>query len=116
MDLTPIEDARAIRRRMEAEEWNFVQASDGLGRPPSTLRDRVKLLDLIPQMLQLLERDEKRVSFGVAMIKLDPDAQFKAFDYLIETLRRARMWQLSRATATIFTRASSSHPCSLWRL
>ena len=88
VDLNPIDDARAIRRRMEAEGWNFVQAAGGLGRKENSLRERVKLLDLIDPMQQMLEMEQIGVSFGVAMIKLNPEMQQIAIKYLRE-MRRA---------------------------
>lgn len=90
VDLNPIEDARAIRRRMQAEGWNFVQAAAGLGRRETSLHERVKLLDLIPPMVKLLELDHTRVSCGVAMIKLNPEMQMGAFDYLMNLMKTSR--------------------------
>lgn len=82
VDLNPIEDARAIRRRMQAEGWNFVQAAAGLGRRETSLHERVKLLDLIEPMVQMLELGQVKVSFGVAMIRLNTEMQWAAYGYL----------------------------------
>jgi ParB family transcriptional regulator, chromosome partitioning protein len=83
VDLNPIDDARAIRRRMDAEGWTtFVQAATGLGRKENTIRERVKLLDLIEPMQDMLEKEQVGVSFGVAMQKLNPAMQQLAVKYL----------------------------------
>lgn len=88
VDLNPIDDARAIRRRMDAEGWNYVQAATGLGRKENSLRERVKLLDLIEPMQQMLELEQVGVSFGVAMIRLNPVMQQFALDYLTNRMKR----------------------------
>jgi ParB/RepB/Spo0J family partition protein len=87
VDLNPIEDARAIRRRMQAEGWNFVQAAAGLGRRETSLHERVKLLDLIEPMVQMLELGQVKVSFGVAMIRLNTEMQWAAYGYLQKEAR-----------------------------
>lgn len=88
IDLNPIDDARAIRRRMQAEGWNYVEAAAGLGRKENSLRERVKLLDLIRPMIQMLELEQIKVSFGVAMEKLNPEMQQVAFAFLTNRMKR----------------------------
>ncbi len=87
VDLNPIDDARAIRRRMEAEGWNYVQAAAGLGRKETSLSERVRLLGLIEDMRDLIEREEVGVSFGVEMEKLNPEMQQAAYRHLLKMPR-----------------------------
>ncbi len=72
---------------MDAEGWNYTLAAEKLGYKVNTLRERVKLLDLIEQMRDLIEQEKVGVSFGVEMQKLNPEMQQAAFDHLLKMTR-----------------------------
>lgn len=88
VNLNPIDEAWAIKRRMDAEGWSsYALAAEKLGYKENTLRERVKLLALIEDMRDLIEQEKVGVSFGVEMQKLNPEMQQAAYRYLLKMPR-----------------------------
>ena len=88
VNLNPVEQAHAIERRIKAEGWaTDAEAARELGMPESTLRDRLKLLRLIPDVLELIALDIVPQTYGLAMADLYPAFQQVALRYLRDMKR-----------------------------
>lgn len=88
VNLNPIEEGYAIRRRMELEGWDTdAEAARKLGWRENTLRDRLQLLKLIPQMQDMIALEHIAQQYGLAMANLDPERQWKALAFLRDMRR-----------------------------
>lgn len=62
--LTPIEEAFAFQRLMEAQGWSQAELARLLGRPRSVVGDRIRLIDLDQVWLDLIAEEKLQVSHG----------------------------------------------------
>jgi ParB/RepB/Spo0J family partition protein len=65
--LTPIEEARAYKRLMDLEGWGVNRLAQELGRPRSTIGDRVRALELDPVWLSLMDDGVLQISHAAVL-------------------------------------------------
>jgi ParB family chromosome partitioning protein len=80
--LNPIEQARAIHKRMEAHGYTVEEVADRIRRSPSFVRDRLALLRLTPTIQHLVARGQLKIGYGLAMCELDANRQQIALESL----------------------------------
>lgn len=70
-DLTPLEEARGYRALIDSNKSKYSAAyiADRIGRSEKYVFDRMKLLDLIPELQQLLEQERILVGHGELLAK-----------------------------------------------
>jgi ParB family chromosome partitioning protein len=74
-DLTPAEEARALKRLVEEFALTHQEAADSVGRSRASVSNLIRLLDLPAEVVALI--DAKRISMGHAraLLGLEDDAQ-----------------------------------------
>jgi len=85
-NVTPLEEARAFARALEQRDETktrverVVAIAASIGKSPTYVWDRLKLVDLIPDAQALLDRGLITVRHAVPLARLTPDQQKKAID------------------------------------
>ncbi|HUG70313.1 MAG TPA: ParB/RepB/Spo0J family partition protein [Pirellulaceae bacterium] len=75
-DLSPMEEARAFQSLMDINQWNGKQVADALRVPPSKVSRGLSLLELPPDIQQLVDRGQIAARTAYEISKLpSEDAQ-----------------------------------------
>lgn len=91
--LTPLEEALAYKRIMETKEISQAELAKLVGRPKSVIGDRIRLIELDPVWLDLIEREKLQVSHApiISTFSAVPaQYQKKAAANLLEDYRAKR--------------------------
>lgn len=80
--LTPLEEARGYRRLIDSNRSKYSAAyiADRIGRSEKYVVDRMRLLQLIPALQQLLDAERIGVAHAELLAKLKPEDQARAID------------------------------------
>lgn len=80
--LTPLEEARGYRRLIDSNRAKYSAAyiADRIGRSERYVVDRMRLLQLIPALQQLLDAERIGVAHAELLAKLKPEDQARAID------------------------------------
>lgn len=83
-DLSPMEEAHAIRRRMKDFGWTQAEVAEHLGLARSTVANKVRLLELPEQIREPLEHGEISERVATALLPLAglPEAVIKRMEEL----------------------------------
>jgi ParB/RepB/Spo0J family partition protein len=73
--LDPVEEARAYRTRLDRFGWTIDELAGRVGVPEGTIRDRLELLDLIPEVQYLVSHNEMVRSHARVLRFLDGNRQ-----------------------------------------
>lgn len=84
-DIDPMDEALAYRKRMERFGWTVNETAERTKRDARHITARLGLLDLIPDVQQLIRKKQISTSFGEVMAPLDPNRQHIALTYLTGT-------------------------------
>jgi ParB/RepB/Spo0J family partition protein len=82
--LNPIDQARAIQKRMDAHGYSAEEVADKIRRSPSFVRDRLRLLALKPNIQHLVARGQLKIGYALAMCELDGNRQQIAVGRLVD--------------------------------
>lgn len=85
--LTPMEEARAYKRLMELEGWSANRLAKELGKPRSTVGDRVRALELDPVWIALMDAGVLQLSHAPILHRyaaVPHDAQDQAAAFIRE--------------------------------
>jgi ParB family chromosome partitioning protein len=75
-NLNPVEEARACATLIKELGLTYRQIAERVGRHKTVVANRVRLLKLSEEILELLERGELRWSYGLVLLSVnDPDAR-----------------------------------------
>jgi ParB/RepB/Spo0J family partition protein len=82
-DLTPLEEAAGFKSLIDSNKSKYSVAyiADRVGRSEKWVWDRMKLLDLIPEIKELLEAERILVGHAELLARLKPEDQKRALDY-----------------------------------
>lgn len=84
-DLTPMEEAHAFRRLMDANDWTYTEAADRLNMSGSVVHSRVALLGLDPSIQVQVERGDipPTTAAEIASVE-DPEEQLELARDVVE--------------------------------
>lgn len=85
VDLNPMDEAHAYRKRMDKYHWTTAQIADKAKVSPKRVDGRLKLLDLVPEAQKLIADGQMGVTFGEIMSPLDNNRQRIALQYIVKT-------------------------------
>jgi ParB/RepB/Spo0J family partition protein len=74
-DLNPIEEAHAYRKRMEMFGRTDAEVAKALSKPLQHVRDRLKLLLLLPELQDMVRRQQVAVQHAVLIAECTPGQQ-----------------------------------------
>lgn len=86
-DLDPIDEARAYQKRMGKFGWAVSQVAKKANVTEKRVNARLLLLNLLPEVQQMIQSDQVGVQFGESMANLDTNRQRIALHYLATTER-----------------------------
>lgn len=86
-DLNPLDEAYAYHKRMEEFEWTVEEVARRANVSAGRVKNRVVLLDLVPEVQKLIGDGQLSPGYGVAMSPLDSNRQRIALRYLREANR-----------------------------
>jgi ParB family chromosome partitioning protein len=79
-DLTPLEEARGFKALLKASKATPAELAKRVSRSERWVADRLRLLDLIPALQQLLDQGRITIAHAEVLSKLKPDDQTRAAD------------------------------------
>ncbi len=74
-DLNPIEEARALQRLIEEFELTHQEAAEAVGRSRAAVSNLLRLLELDPEVMVMLEHGDLEMGHGRALLALPRDRQ-----------------------------------------
>ncbi len=77
LDLNPLEEARGISRLIQEFEMTHDMIAEALGKSRSTISNMLRLLELNPQVKELLERGEIEMGHARALLALQGELQLE---------------------------------------
>lgn len=86
-DLDPLDEAHAYQKRMDRYGWTINQLSEKTKKNPKHISARLLLLELLPDVQDLIRKGQVSVSFGEVMAALDSNRQRIALQYLTTSER-----------------------------
>jgi ParB/RepB/Spo0J family partition protein len=86
-DLNPIDEGYAYKKRMAEFGWTAEEIARRANVSAGRVKDRVVLLDLVPEAQKLIGDGQLSPGYGVAMHQLDSNRQRIAMRYLREAKR-----------------------------
>lgn len=84
-DLDPLDEAFAYSKRMEQFGWSIAECADRSKKNPRHVEARLLLLQLLPEVQQMIRTKQIATVFGETMAPLDKNRQRIALDYLAKT-------------------------------
>ena len=111
-DIKPLECAQAYRRLMDEFGQTQEQIAERVGKKRPTVANTLRLLNLPPQILESLERDEITEGHARALLSIaEPDKQIQVWEQVVKQgLSVRETEQLSRTPRT--SRPSRTSPVS----
>lgn len=77
-DLNPLEEAEALKRLLEEFELTHQQIADAIGKSRATVSNLLRLMELQPEVKQLLIEKQIEMGHARALLPLGRDLQIKA--------------------------------------
>ena len=77
-DLNPLEEARALERLIDEFDMTHQQVSEAVGRSRTAVTNLLRLLDLTPEVKEMLEHAQLDMGHGRALLALDGAQQIHA--------------------------------------
>lgn len=98
--LTPLEEARGFRAlvRSNPSKYSAAYIADRISRRERYVVDRMRLLDLVPELQQLLDQERIGVAHAELLAKLTPEDQARALDPGGARGRTGGLWVGEEAT------------------
>ena len=114
-DLNALEEARALRRLIEEFELSHAQAATAVGRSRSALSNLLRLLDLNPDVQELLESGALEMGHGRALLGLGGPEQSRVARLVVARGLSARQIEalvrrLKKAAGSTTTQAGREDP------
>lgn len=81
-DLDPMDEARAYKRTMDDYGWSMTRVAETAGVSASKVKNRLKLLELLPEIQRLVAQGQMAVGLAEEMSILSPAYQREAFGWL----------------------------------
>jgi ParB/RepB/Spo0J family partition protein len=78
--LDPMAEAHAWAKRRDEQGWSVALIASRAGVTPATVRDRMRLLELSPEIAHWVERGDLPLNYALAMVGLDSNRQHLALE------------------------------------
>lgn len=78
-DVTPIEEANAYQKLMESGRYDVQSLAEQFGKNENYIRTRLKFVSLIPEIAELLEKDEITISVASEICRYGTDIQKEVY-------------------------------------
>ena len=85
-DVTPIEEANAYQKLMESGRYDVQSLAVQFGKNENYIRTRLKFVSLIPEIAELLEKDEITISVASEICRYGTDIQKEVYGISPQTL------------------------------
>ncbi len=82
-NLNPMEEATAIKRLIDEFELTHARAAESVGRSRAAVTNLLRLLELIPQVRQLVETEQLDMGHARALLGLDASKQLSAAEEVV---------------------------------
>ena len=79
-DVTPIEEANAYQKLIESGRYDVQSLAVQFGKNENYIRTRLKFVSLIPEIAELLEKDEITISVASEICRYGTDIQKEVYD------------------------------------
>ena len=79
-DVTPIEEANAYQKLIESGRYNVQSLAVQFGKNENYIRTRLKFVSLIPEIAELLEKDEITISVASEICRYGTDIQKEVYN------------------------------------
>ncbi len=77
-DLTPIEEAKAIKQLIDEFGWTQEVVAERLGKSRPAITNTLRLLNLVPEVIQMIEDGKLSAGHAKSLVVVnDPDAQIR---------------------------------------
>lgn len=97
-DVTPIEEADAYQKLIESGRHDIQSLAAQFGKSENYIRTRLKFVSLIPEIADLLERDELTVSVASAICRYSADIQQQVYEKHLKEANDHNSWRGLKAT------------------
>lgn len=97
-DVTPIEEANAYQRLIESGRHDIQSLAMQFGKNETYIRTRLKFVSLIPEIAELLEKDEITISVASEICRYGEDIQREVFDKHLKEGIMFGSWRGMKAT------------------
>ncbi len=84
-DLDALDEAHAYAKRIEQFGWSVAECAERSKKNARHVAARLSLLDLLPEVQQMIRTKQIAVVFGETMSPLDSNRQRIALEYLVQT-------------------------------
>lgn len=110
-DLTPIEEAKAIKELIEEFGWTQEVVADRLGKSRPAISNTLRLLQLAPEVIQMIEDGKLSAGHAKSLVVVsDKDAQIKLAKQVCE--RKLTVRDLEQAVKSTKGKSKSQVPSS----
>lgn len=97
-DVTPIEEADAYQKLIESGRYDVQALAVQFGKSENYVRTRLKFVSLIPEIADLLERDELTVSVASAICRYSADIQREVYEKHYKEANSYNSWRGLKAS------------------
>lgn len=97
-DVTPIEEADAYQKLIESGRYDVQALAVQFGKSENYIRTRLKFVSLIPEIADLLERDELTVSVASAICRYSADIQREVYEKHYKEANSYNSWRGLKAS------------------
>ena len=97
-DVTPIEEANAYQKLIESGRHDIQSLAVQFGKNETYIRTRLKFTALIPEIAELLEKDELTISVASEICRYGEDIQREVFDKHLKEGIMYGSWRGMKAT------------------
>jgi len=86
IDIKPIEEAAGFLALLETKKYDYAALSKRIGKSEAYVRNRVKLNDLIPEIAEMIDREEINIGIGLIITTYPEDIQRDVFDNHLKSM------------------------------
>ena len=97
-DVTPIEEANAYQKLIDSGRHDVQSLAVQFGKNENYIRTRLKFVSLIPEIAQLLERDEITISVATEICRYGEDIQREVYDKHLKEGIQYNSWRGMKAS------------------
>lgn len=97
-DVTPIEEANAFQKLIDSGRHDIKSLAVQFGKNENYIRTRLKFTALIPEIAELLEKDELTISVASEICRYDKEIQMEVFDKHLKEGIMYGSWRGMKAT------------------
>lgn len=97
-DVTPMEEANAYQKLVESGRYDVQSLAVQFGKSESYIHTRLKFISLIPEIAELLEKDELTISVATEICRYGEDIQHDIYERHLKEDLMYNSWRGMKAT------------------